>query len=166
MSYEKRIFEFIQQNEPTTRKEILEEFPTVAPKTVYQNVNKLLEKEKIHQTPLRTLTVSETIPQWIIPIIFSTYRNYSNISNAFARQHPEFLKEADEIVAGMVPNFAALLADLIIILNASDRTNGAELAKHYKFTKKVDYHEVQNRLNLIKELISQYTYDKSESTIE
>jgi len=156
MSYEQRILEYIKENQPTSRKELLTEFPLVAPKTVYQNVNKLLEKKKIFQTELRTLTtIDDAIPVWRVPATLTKFVNLSPIVNAFARQHKELDAMASKLSQAQEERAAVLLTDLLILANLNNNSR-KELANQFQDKEKVDVHELTIHFEKLQELVSEY----------
>jgi hypothetical protein len=154
--YGPAILQFIQQNEPCTRKDVLKEFNTVAPKTVYVNVTKLLNQKKIHQGEFGLLgTIAFDAPVWTLPSIMQNFTNFSPIANAFAKDNPAFKKMVEEVTKNP-RRVAVLMCDLIVIANSANSVSD-DLRKQFKHTKKVDVHALEQYMTKLSELVNQYS---------
>lgn len=157
MTYDHRILEFIQKNEPTNRKELVKEFNTITPKTVYQNVRKLIAGQKIFENEYGFLsTTNEHAPVWKVPATLTKFMNLSPIANAFARQNKELNVMAAALSQKYPEQTAVLLTDLLIIANLQNEDKEL-LANSYEFKTKVDMVKLTNYFSQLEELISQYS---------
>jgi len=157
MSYEKRILEFITGNQPCARKEIIQEFPLITPKTVYQNVRKLIEKEEVFETSLGTLTTDKGDPPvWKMPVTLRNHLIYSDISNAFAKTHPEFHKSCVALSQKYEGKLATLISDLIIIMTEVHNPEVNELRKKYPTPITIDIVELEKSFKLLDEFLNMY----------
>jgi quinol monooxygenase YgiN len=159
MNYESRILEYIQVNEPCTRKDLLKEYPYAAPKTVYQSVRKLIAGKKIFLDEHGHLTTRAESPVWAVPPTLIKFINLSPIVNAFARQHKELDAMASKLSRAEEERATVLLTDLMILLNLHNE-NRSELAKRFEDKEKVDVHELTKYFEKLQETVSEYSKAK------
>ncbi len=113
-----RILKFISDNQPVTRRQVLNEFHTSAPNTVYRIMQQLKYSRRI-TTNMNDELIIEGTEQldnnhrfFKIPRIMQTFDNPTLITNAYANQSPALKRFAEQ----QLDDPTALLVMLIDLL--------------------------------------------------
>jgi len=161
-SYQEPILNYIVVAQPITRKEILSEFEHISPKTVYDNVNKLKDKNFIVEDKFGKLTVSSkfvkgSVDSWPLHPVLREHQNINAITNAFVNQDENLLEIAKELSHTYGTQMTILLNDLMIILAT---LKSVDTWKAYEIKHPVNRDELYDDLTNLKSILEQVRVPK------
>lgn len=118
-----KVIQFVSDNQPLTRKQILNEFYAYAPNTVYRIINQLINQRRLALNRDREIIIEGTeylnkeLKTFSLPSQLPNFENLTVITNAYVNMDKS-LQDLSEILTQdeeMRNKFLALLIDLTII---------------------------------------------------
>jgi|SRR5688572_6978089 len=157
-SYEELIFKWIKEKNKVNRKETIHEFQHISPKTVYQNINRLIQAGRINEDKFGYLTVSkkelmESRDTWPMHPVLREFVNVDEITNAFANQDFEFITKCKELSHKYGTELTILLTDLTIMLAT---LKSVDIWKAYEEKTPVDRDELNRQFEQLETVLSTY----------
>lgn len=141
-SYEQVIAEHIQEFPGLRRPQIIHAFPTLSPKTVYLNIKRLKEKHLVDENNFGQLYPSAKMEagardSWPLHKVLQEYRNFNEMTNAFAWQDDKFKEWCMTVAAKYGTEITVMLVQCTIIM-----TNIKNLDVHKNYEEKKDIDRV------------------------